>query len=208
MCLLCSHQEFGIGQLGVSITWLEVWGGIAGQAAESHIQSRDGLVSFRLWYCWSFRVHPICQIKVNRNGLKFPKIHLTLSKHFHLLDLHFTSIFRVSSHSQILKPENFPGMDFALSSAGQRADGSLSSVRTWWLVVASPRARCEPLHVSVSRSCWAQSWDSAFLTWVFSKAGLTHQLGLARVTPAPWRSGGCEQTRGTTVKRMSHRHWE
>lgn len=108
-------EAAGDDQLGVSIKWREVWGRAAGWAAESPIQSRDGLVSFRLQRCRCFRVHPICQIKVKRNGLKLPKIHLTLSKHFHLLDLHFTSDFCVSSHSQILKHENFPGTEFALS---------------------------------------------------------------------------------------------
>lgn len=133
------------GQLGVSITWLEVWGRAAGRAAESCIRSRDGLVTFRLQLCQCFRVHPICQIKVKRNGLKFPQMHLTLSKCFHLLDLHFTSVFCVSSHSRILKPENFPGTDFALSRQPSVLHWSISSVRTQWLVLASQRGRSEPL---------------------------------------------------------------
>lgn len=103
------------GQSSVSITWLGAWGRALRQAPESCTGNRNGLLSFRLLYHQSFKSSDQLSDKSQKNGLKSPKINLTLWKHFHLLDLYFISVFCFSSHSQVLKPENFPGMDFVHS---------------------------------------------------------------------------------------------
>lgn len=161
------------------------------------------------WWALDYNIANVLEftldrIKVKRNGLKFPKIHLTLSKHFHLLDLYFTSVFCVSSHGQILKPENFWERDFVLSHQLSTLYWSLSSMRTWWLVVASWGGRSEPLWVSAGD---AEHSPRTLLSCIRCLV----RLGLTRVTPDPWRSGGCKQTyfnSSTIVRRMSHRHWE
>lgn len=148
------------GQFGVAIAWAEVWGRAAEQAPESCRQSKGGLVSFRLQFWQCFRMLPICHRKVKRDGFKFPRTHLTLSKCSHLLDLPFSSAFCVSSHGQILKPEDFPGINFALSCQLSALHWNLSSVRVQWPVLAS-QGGC--LNLCECLSAGAQSWGSAFL---------------------------------------------
>lgn len=108
------ETSFRRGWLGVSITWPPSC------SPSQNFQPSPAYGSGMGWRAIDCNVANIlefttCQIRVKRKALKFPKIHVTLSSRCHLFDLHFTSVSYVSSHSQILKPQNFQRTDFALS---------------------------------------------------------------------------------------------